>query len=170
MKIFDAQATRDALPFSTLIPALRDMFVAGCEVPARQVHEIAASAGKETLASGHPKGERMTSLVMPAWQSGRHYGIKVVNVAPQNAARALPGLHSSYLLFDATTGVPQALIDGSVITARRTAAASALAATFVARGDAQRLLLVGAGAVARLLPEAYRTVLPIKQVTVWARS
>jgi ornithine cyclodeaminase/alanine dehydrogenase-like protein (mu-crystallin family) len=159
MQHFDAEATRDALPFARLIPALQRMFTEGCEVPPRQAHQIRA-----------PDGGVMSSLVMPAWQNGRCYGVKVVNVAPGNAVRNLPGLHSSYLLFDATTGVPLALIDGGMLTARRTAAASALAASYLARGDSRRLLVVGAGAVARLLPEAYRTVLPIEQVAVWARS
>jgi ornithine cyclodeaminase len=156
---FDALATRDALPFARLIPALQRMFVEGCEVPPRQVLQLGAAGGST-----------MVSLLMPAWQQGGHYGIKVVNVAAGNAARGLPGLHSNYLLFDASTGVPLALIDGSVLTARRTAAASALAASFLARADARRLLVVGAGAVARLLPEAYRAVRPIEQVKVWARA
>ncbi|HYN59671.1 MAG TPA: ornithine cyclodeaminase family protein [Rubrivivax sp.] len=159
MQHFDARATRDALPFARLIPALRRMFVEGCEVPPRQLHRV-----------GAPGGGTMSSLVMPAWQPGCCYGIKVVNVAPGNAALGLPGLHASYLLFDANTGVPLALIDGSVLTARRTAAASALAASFLARADARRLLVVGAGAVARLLPEAHGAVRPIEQVAVWARS
>ncbi|MCO5106270.1 MAG: ornithine cyclodeaminase family protein [Burkholderiaceae bacterium] len=157
MRIFDAQATRDALPFGRLVAALRAMFAAGCEVPPRHAHEIAA-----------PDGSALTSLIMPAW-TARHYGIKTVNVAPGNAARGLPGLHAVYLLFDAVTGVPLALLDGSVITSRRTAAASALAASWLAREDARHLLVVGAGAVARLLPTAYRTVRPIERVTVWAR-
>jgi len=106
---------------------------------------------------------------MPAWIPGRYYGIKVVNVAPGNAARGLPALHASYLLHDASTGAPLALIDGDQVTARRTAAASALAASFLARADARHLLVVGAGRVARLLPAAYRVVRPIEQVTVWAR-
>jgi ornithine cyclodeaminase len=67
-------------------------------------------------------------------------------------------LHASYLLHDARTGVPLALIDGDQVTARRTAAASALAASWLARADARHLLVVGAGRVARLLPAAYRTV------------
>jgi ornithine cyclodeaminase/alanine dehydrogenase-like protein (mu-crystallin family) len=159
MKFFDAQATCEALPFVRLMAALRDMFSSGCEVPPRHVHRIAA-----------PDRNVMTSLLMPAWQSGRYYGLKVVNIAPGNAARGLPGLHSSYLLFDATSGAPLAQIDGSVVTARRTAAASALAASFLARNDSRRLLVVGAGTVARFLPEAYRAVLPVEQVTVWARA
>ena len=159
MRIFDAAATRSALHFEALIPALRELFAAGCVVPPRHVHEIAPAAG----------GVGVTSLVMPAWIPGRYYGLKVVNVAPGNAARGLPALHASYLLHDAETGAPLALIDGDQITARRTAAASALAASFLAPADARHLLVVGAGRVARLLPAAYRAVRPIEQVTVWAR-
>lgn len=156
MKTFDAEATRAALPFERLVPALRAQFAAGCTVPPRHVHELAAG------------GETMTSLIMPAW-TARHYGIKTVNIAPGNAARALPALHAAYLLFDAPSGAPLALMDGAVITSRRTAAASALAASWLARDDARHLLVVGAGAVARLLPAAYRVVRPIERVSVWAR-
>ncbi|HMO44482.1 MAG TPA: ornithine cyclodeaminase family protein [Rubrivivax sp.] len=165
MQIFDAEATAAALPFAALVPALQRRFAAGCEVPPRHVHEIAL-----------PDGSRCSSLIMPAWAlggagtDGGHYGVKIINIAPANAARGLPGLHAGYLLFDAATGAPQALIDGSVLTSRRTAAASALAASYLARTDARRLLVVGAGAVARLLPEAYRTLRRIEQVTVWARD
>jgi ornithine cyclodeaminase len=157
MLTFDPDATREALPFDRLVPALRDLFAAGCEVPPRHVHEIAAG------------GSALTSLIMPAW-TGRYYGIKTVNVAPANAARGLPGVYAAYLLFDAVSGAPLALMDGSVITSRRTAAASALAASWLAREDAKRLLVVGAGAVARLLPAAYRVVRPIERVGVWARN
>ncbi len=159
MRIVDAQATRNALPFARLVPALRQAFAEGCEVPARQALKV---------------GKDCSSLIMPAWSrpgsASALYGVKIVNIAAGNAARGLPGLHASYLLFDADSGVPLACIDGSVLTTRRTVAASALAASFLARPDARRLLVVGAGAVARLLPEAYRTVRPIDQVVVWARS
>lgn len=165
MKLFDATATEAALPFAGLIAALRERFVAGCEVPRRHVHEIANPA----VAGEGSAGQRMTSLIMPAWVPGAHYGVKIVNMAPGNARRQLPGLHASYLLFDARSGVPLALLDGDVITARRTAAASALAGSYLARADARHLLVVGAGRVARLLPAAWRAVRPIEQVTVWAR-
>jgi ornithine cyclodeaminase len=163
MQVIDAPATRDALPFARLVPALHRAFAEGCEVPPRQAHAI-----------GQADGIGCTSLIMPAWSRPRsarpHYGVKIVNIAPGNAARGLPGLHASYLLFDALTGVPLACIDGGVLTTRRTAAASALAASFLARSDARRLLVVGAGAVARVLPEAYRAVRPIEHVAVWARA
>jgi len=163
MHIADAQATRAALPFARLVPALRRAFAEGCAVPPRQAHVV-----------GTTDGSACTSLIMPAWSrpgsAARHYGVKIVNIAPGNAARGLPGLHAGYLLFDALSGVPLACIDGSVLTTRRTAAASALAASFLARAGARRLLVVGAGAVARVLPDAYRAVRPIEQVTVWARA
>lgn len=160
MRIFDAAATRAALPFAHLVPALAAMFASGCIVPPRHVHEIGAPGS----------GAGFTSLVMPGWLEGRYYGVKVVNIAPGNAARGLPGLHASYLLHDATTGVPLALIDGDELTARRTAATSALAASWLARSDARRLLVVGGGRVARLLPDAFRVVRDIEHVEVWARS
>lgn len=152
MQVLDAAATRAALPMPALVAALRALFAAGCTVPARHVHVL---------------GD-VTSLLMPAWNE-RAYGVKVVNVAPANAARGLPGVQASYLLHDAATGVPRALLDGGELTARRTAAASALAASFLAREDARTLLVVGAGRVAALLPEAYRAVRGIERVLVWAR-
>ena len=158
MRLFDADATRAALPFDRLVPALAALFAQGCDVPRRHVHEVAAPDGG------------FTSLIMPAWLSGRYYGIKTINIAPRNTERGLPGLHASYVLFDGSTGVPLALMDGDVITARRTAAASALAARFLAREDAARLLVVGAGRIAGLLPHAYRTVRDLQRVEVWARS
>ena len=159
MQVFDAEAARAALSFERLIPALRAIFAAGCEVPKRHVHEVAS-----------PGGEGFTSLIMPAWLPGRYYGIKTINIAPGNAARGLHSLHASYVLYHGASGVPLALIDGDEITTRRTAAASALAASWLARPDARHLLVVGAGRVARLLPDAYRAVRPIERVTVWARS
>jgi len=129
--------------------------VAGCEVPARQVHAV---------------GGALTALVMPAWVPGRYFGLKVVNVAPGNAALGLPGLFASYQLFDATTGAPLALIDGGELTARRTAAASALAASRLAPADARRQLIVGAGRVGSLLAPACRAVREIDDVMVWSRD
>jgi ornithine cyclodeaminase len=124
-------------------------------VPARQVHTVTAGA-----APGH-------LLSMAAWQPGRHLGVKTVTVFAANASRALPSLHALYTLFDATTGVPVAHIDGAALTARRTACVSALAASYLARPDAKRLLVVGAGRVASLLPSAMAAVRPIERVLVW---
>jgi ornithine cyclodeaminase/alanine dehydrogenase-like protein (mu-crystallin family) len=154
MRIIDSDGTRALLPFQRLIPALRAKFIEGCEAPLRHVHAL--------------KGG--TLLLMPAWQPGRLLGIKTVSIFPGNAALGLPGLHSVYLLMDARTGAPLLQLDGNEITSRRTAAASALAAGFLARADSTRLLVLGSGRVGCLLPEAYRAVLPIQQVRVWSRT
>lgn len=160
MKIIDTIATREALPFKRLIPALKDMFIEGCDVPLRHTHTLDDASG---TATG-------TILIMPAWQPGAYLGIKTVAIFPQNSLRALPSLHSTYILYDAQTGVPLAQIDGNEITSRRTAAASALAASFLAPADARHLLVIGAGRVGSLLPDAYRVVRPIERVTVWDRK
>jgi ornithine cyclodeaminase/alanine dehydrogenase-like protein (mu-crystallin family) len=152
MRIIDTATTRRHLGFPALIEALRARFAAGCEVPPRHVHAI---------------GEAGTLLVMPAWRGGARLGIKTVTIFPGNGARGLPGLHSTYLLFDATTGVPLAQLDGNEITTRRTAAASALAASYLARDDARSLLIVGSGRVATLLADAMRVVRPIDTVRIW---
>jgi ornithine cyclodeaminase len=166
MQVFDAAATHAALPFDALITALRERFAAGCEVPPRHVHEIVNPLGE---AGQDAASRRLTSLIMPAWIPGRYYGVKIINIAPGNARRGLPGLHASYLLFDARTGAPLAQIDGDALTVRRTVAASALAGSYLARADAKHLLLVGAGRIGALLPAAWRAVRPIEQVSVWAR-
>ena len=72
------------------------MFQVGCQAPPRHVHEIEGSGGGMTL-------------IMPAWQTGGFLGIKTVNVFPGNQARALPGLFSTYTLYDAQTGEPRAM-------------------------------------------------------------
>src|SRR5688572_14827478 len=109
MQIFDAAATRTPLDFDRLVPALRTAFAAEASVPPRHVHTVRAGADQGTV------------LIMPAWSEAGLLGIKTVNIFPGNGARGLPGLHASYVLYDARTGVPLALMDGNEITARRTA-------------------------------------------------
>jgi ornithine cyclodeaminase len=155
MQEINAEATRAALPFAQLIPALEAAFATGCEVPPRHHHTIAAAGGDATM------------LLMPAWIPDRFLGIKIANVFPGNSARGIPALSSLYVLCDGTTGRHLALIDGNEITARRTAAVSALAASFLSRAESSRMLVVGAGRVASLLPDAYRVVRPIERVDVW---
>jgi ornithine cyclodeaminase len=80
---------------------------------------------------------------------------------------ALSGL---YVLADANTGELLAQFDGNELTARRTAAASALAASYLARRDARSLLVIGTGRVCRNLAQAYCTVRPIEEILVYGRS
>ena len=160
MQILTQPQTAHHLPFTALLPALDQMFTTGCEVPLRHNHAIpGCSADEDGIL-----------LLMPAWQTGQRLGVKTVSIFPGNAHQGLPGLHSVYILYDARTGQPLAVLDGDTITSRRTAAASALAARWLSRPDARRLLVVGSGRVARLLPAAYRCVRALDTVEVWSRS
>lgn len=156
MQILDAASTRTPLSFDRLVPALKAAFAADTTVPLRHVHQVQVGPDAGTV------------LIMPAWSEAGFMGIKTVNIWPGNSARGLPGLHANYILYDARTGVPLALMDGDEITSRRTAAAAALGASFLARADARRLLVLGTGRVARLLPAAMAQVRPgIDEVMVW---
>ncbi|MEJ8814758.1 ornithine cyclodeaminase family protein [Variovorax ureilyticus] len=157
MITLDERQTNEALPFDRLIETLREMFAAGCSVPQRHSHVVNTAEGSGTV------------LIMPAWNE-KYLGIKTVNIYPQNSQRGLPGLFSVFTLFDSSTGLPLAQLDGNVITSRRTAAASALAASYLAKKNSRRLLVVGAGRVGRLLPDAYRAVFPLEQIDVWNRD
>lgn len=153
--VIDAARTRASLPFDRLIPALRDAYAGGADVPLRHHHFIP-----------QPTGETATVLIMPAWQQV-FLGVKIVTIFPDNGAKGLPGLYSSYLLCDGATGRHLALIDGNEITSRRTVAIGALGASYLAREDASSLLVVGTGRVASLAPDAFRAVRPIRKVAVW---
>ncbi|WP_299665659.1 ornithine cyclodeaminase family protein [uncultured Ruegeria sp.] len=144
------------LAWPDLIEALRRQFKAGCEVPERHHHSMQV-----------PGSPDATMLLMPAWQSGERIGVKLVNVFPSNTKVNLPSITADYLLYDGKTGQNLAMMDGAVITSRRTAAAAALGAKFLSRENSETLFLVGAGRVASLVPEAMRTVRPIKKVLVW---
>jgi alanine dehydrogenase len=161
MLIVNAGSVHRLLDFPSLIEALRDMFCGGCELPQRHHHTIAAPA-----PDGHPG----TLLLMPAWRIGEALGVKIVTVFPDNAGRALPSVYGTYLLLDPATGAPVAVLDGTALTLRRTAAASALAASFLAREDSAVHLMVGTGALAPYLIAAHRSVRPIRETLIWGRD
>jgi ornithine cyclodeaminase len=106
---------------------------------------------------------------MPAW-SKEWTGLKTVVVKTDNAAQGLPTVQASYLLIDNRTGATVAMMDGTELTRRRTAAASALAADYLARQDASRMVLVGAGALGSHFVRAHAAVRLIKHVAIFNRS
>jgi ornithine cyclodeaminase len=108
-------------------------------------------------------------LLMPA-AGERGVGVKLVTLSPDNPARDLPLIHAVYVLFDGDTQAPRALLEGAALTALRTAAVSGLATRHLARADAERLVLFGAGVQATSHLEAMFTVRPIRDVVVVSRS
>jgi ornithine cyclodeaminase len=156
-----------ALTFPGLVETLRTAFREGAVQPVRHHHTIE-----------RPTGAASTLLLMPAWTDfnaagatgGGHIGVKIVTVSPDNNAIQKPAVMGLYLLLDGITGEPQALIDGPRLTQWRTACASALAASYLAREDASKLLVVGAGALSPFLARAHSAVRPIRQIKIWNRT
>lgn len=160
MRVLGPSEVIAALDFPPLVEALRQIFrVGGGEMPVCQRHAVAVPGGRA--------GELR---IMPAWQEGRHLGVKLQTNFPDNAALARPTTMGSYLLFDGRSGELLALFDGPALTLRRTAAASALAASYLARADCERLLMIGTGALASHLVEAHASIRPIRTVLVWGRD
>ncbi len=159
MKMLSRRQTLEALPFPELVQALDIGFQKECVSPLRHHHFMKNSGGDDDVL-----------LLMPAWQNDGWGGVKLVNVHPKNANLGLPAISSTYILFNRETGEHRLILDGGELTARRTAAASALAAKRLARPESRRLLVVGAGRVGRNIPHAYRAVFELAHVDVWNRS
>lgn len=140
--------------YKDIVAALREGFRAAIETPVRHHHDIS---------------DVSTLLLMPAW-SKDWAGLKTVVFKSDNAAQGLPTIQASYLLFDQKTGATVAMMDGGEITRRRTAAASALAADYLARKDAETMTLVGAGALAPHFALAHAAVRPVKRVFIHTRT
>ena len=157
MLIIDAATVIARLEPGTLVDALERMFRAGCEAPVRHHHTIAV-----------PGAPDATLLLMPAWRAGGYAGVKIVTIFPGNRTGAVS---ASYVLLDANSGTMLALIDGGELTARRTAATSALAARYLARTDARSLLVVGSGRIARQLARFHAALRPeLTTIRVWGRT
>jgi ornithine cyclodeaminase len=163
VKILSAAEVDAALDDLALIDRLDALFRAGCEMPVRHHHSIAQPTG--------PGSADAMLLLMPAWTRGpsSHLGIKVVTVFPDNGKRSLPSIYGQYLLLDGMTGQTVAMLDGSMLTKRRTACASGLASRYLSRPDARRLLMIGTGALAPELIRVHAKVRPIEEVAIWGR-
>ncbi len=82
-----------------------------------------------------------------------------------------PAVHAIFCLFDGVDGRPLAVLDGTALTLRKTAADSALGARHLARPDVERMLMVGAGAMAPHLIMAHKAIRPsIREVAIWNRT
>jgi ornithine cyclodeaminase len=111
-----------------------------------------------------------TLLLMPAWTgpgSENYVGVKLVAVYPGNGQVGLPSIHGLYYLIDGNTGVPLATMDGARMTVWRTAAASALASTYLSRPESSTLTMIGAGALSPFMIRAHMAVRPIQEVFLW---
>ncbi|WP_457090351.1 bifunctional Delta(1)-pyrroline-2-carboxylate/Delta(1)-piperideine-2-carboxylate reductase [Microvirga sp. P5_D2] len=147
------------LDWQPLVDALREGFRRGAHSPPRPHYTVSV-----------PDARDATLLLMPAWSEGRNIGLKTATVFPDNVLLGLPAVTSFYMLMSAKDGRLLATFDGSELTARRTAAASALASSYLSRPDSSRLLIVGTGKLSPNLAAAHSAVRPIKEIAIWGRD
>ncbi len=115
------------------------------------------------------EGTENTLILMPSWTS-EFLGIKQVVVAPDNPAKNLPSINAQYTLLDANTGQVLAVMGAAYLTSVRTACTSALAAKYLARQDAETLLVVGTGKVAFHLVQAHCKIRNYRRIIIWGRN
>ncbi len=142
------------LDWLALIRALEQ----GHSLPKAQVHDVVMKRGDDTMLSRH------------AWIDGMGIAIKAAQIFPGNRARDLPNINGIVTLFDDTTGVLLATLDFHLVTKWKTAGDSLLAASKLARTDSREILILGAGALAHTLVEAYSALFPDARFQVWNRT
>lgn len=158
MRTIDNETIDQVLNYDKMLEALYKIFISKFIMPVRHHHFY-----------NTPDSAENALILMPAW-TDKYLGCKQVIVAPKNAEQHLPAIHALYTLFDAETGVPLAQMDATKLTSVRTACASALVAKYLARENAENLLVIGSGSVAYHLAQAHSSVRNYKHIEVWARN
>jgi ornithine cyclodeaminase len=133
-------------------------FEAGHRLPRAEIKDMFLYRGQDTI------------LDRAAWIDGLGALVKVATIFPGNATFGKPTIHGVVSLFDDATGDLSALVDFHLVTKWKTAGDSLLSASRLARKDSREFLLVGAGAVARSMVQAYSSVFPDARFTVWSRT
>lgn len=160
MRFFTDADIGAALPWDALIESIEQILVEPAAVaPARTLHTVPDGNGNDA-----------SFLLKPGWVAGELIGVKAVTVFPDNGAQDLPMVQAGVLLFDGTTGSLVGACEANVLTTRRTAAASAVAAKRLARPDARSLLIVGSGALAPMAVQAHAAVRDYDTIRVWGRD
>lgn len=161
MIYLDESAVQQLLPWGTLVDAIRDGM--------RRNDLMAPPRLSYGLGPLQDEGQGRL-LIMPAWSSETHVGLKMVVYRPDNARHSLPTHGASYVLVNARSGVVEATIEAHQLTVCRTAAVSVLAAHYLARPSAKRLLVVGAGPVARVVAGAHAASRSLERLEIYGRN
>jgi len=156
LRVLDAEQVQARAPLPALIDSLEQAFRGHSQVPLRQVLTPPGGAGDRRF------------FMMPAFGEDGSAAVKLITYVPENARRGLPTIHAAIVVFSGE-GVPLALLDGTMVTRLRTAAASALASKYLSRPDSRRLALAGTGALAPWMAAAHAVVRPIERIDVWGR-
>ncbi len=156
MRVFRAEEIQKLITPRSLVEVLRRAFQADLVCPPRQIVAVPGST------------QQRLCLIMPAFDGSGAGAVKLVTVFPGNAARALPTIQAAILLFS-EDGTPVAMLDGTIVTRLRTAAASALASTFLSRQDSAHLVIIGTGSLAPHMAAAHAAVRPIRRISICGR-
>jgi 1-pyrroline-2-carboxylate reductase [NAD(P)H] len=166
MRVISAEEVHQTLSFDRLIPALQAAFSVSSDMPQRQIYPLPNDPSNGSVSN---QEKHNTFAVLPAWTQDV-LGVKTFTHYPHNPEQGRLTVSAQVLLFSRETGEPIALVDGTSLTYWRTAAMSALAASYMAREDASSLLLFGTGELAPYMALAHASVRPIKTVYVHGRS
>jgi ornithine cyclodeaminase len=156
MQFFDQSAVAQALPYPALIEALALGLQGAIESPLRSHYE--------------PNHDASTVLIMPAWKRHEVFGVKLVSFWPDNGERNLLTIAGVYVLFSCIDGIPLAVMDGTELTQRRTAAVTALGARILARKNSKTLVVLGTGSLSVPMVLAHCSVMDLERIEVWGRS
>ena len=156
MKHFDMKAIQTALPYPLLVDALAQGLQQFAETPARSFFS--------------PNQDASCVMIMPAWRPHQMMGVKLVSVWPENNAKGESAVSAVYVLISCLDGRPLAVLDGTELTLRRTAAAAALAAKRLTRENSETLAVLGTGSLSVPLVQAHTDTMRFKNVLVWGRQ
>jgi ornithine cyclodeaminase/alanine dehydrogenase-like protein (mu-crystallin family) len=112
----------------------------------------------------HPAPDAFIHAMPASIPGQKAAGIKWVSGYPENSKRGLPYISGLLILNDFETGIPFALMDATWITAKRTGAATALSAKYLARPDSATVGILGCGVQGRSNLEALKVVFPLRRV------
>jgi ornithine cyclodeaminase/alanine dehydrogenase-like protein (mu-crystallin family) len=158
IRILSAEEVRRALPMAEAIEAMRGAF--------RALH-----AGNVVMpVRVGVKSHHGVTLIMPAFDGRSGLGQKAVSVYSENPKKGLPTVHALVTLFDAESGAPVAIVEGTSLTALRTGAVTGLAVSLLAKEEARVLTIFGAGGTAPGQIEAVCAARPIEQVNIVSRG
>jgi len=158
IKVFEATEIRQALSMAEAIKVVKDAFA---QLSSRQ-----AQSPVRTRLDLQGQGE--VALIMSAYLGKtRALGAKMVTVLPKNPQRGLPAVQALVLLFNATTGRPLAIFEGTHLTCLRTGAATGAATQMLSRPDCQGLALFGAGGQAFSQAEGVLAARRIEQIKIF---
>ena len=140
-------------------------------VPLRTMIRLPSQGSGATAEGGRSGNAADIFALMPAYVgSPPAIGAKIITVFPGNHGTRLDSHQGAVLLFNASNGSLEAVLDATAITSIRTAAVSALATKLLAREDADDLAIIGSGVQARMHLEAISVVRRIERVRIWSRS